>query len=151
MKIIQKADSIKTQIIGYVVIFVLSSAMASWELDFSRKMWESREWNAQNSCHFWTIPTAPISSSFRLWEQQSAAQKLQRFNWHLTKHKQGGDHRLLRHRSPSCCRMEALTRIRDFWEQQLFLTAAGSACLLAFAGTGPNFGLPEWGSEIKSL
>lgn len=93
----QKAVSIKTQIIGYVVIFAPSSVVASWKLDLSREIQESREWNAQNSCCFWVIPTIPIASSIRLWKQQSAAQKLQRFNWHLPKDKQGGDRGLLRH------------------------------------------------------
>lgn len=85
----QKALSIKTQIIGYVVIFVLSSAEASWKLDFSWEIQESREWNEQNSCCFWVIPTIPIPSSIRLRKHQSAAQKLQRLNWHLTKNKMG--------------------------------------------------------------
>lgn len=69
----QKAVSIKTQILSYVVIFVLSSALASWKPDFSWEIQESREWNAQNSCCFWVIPTIPIPSSSRLWKQQSAA------------------------------------------------------------------------------
>ena len=129
-----------------------------WLFLFSVQLWLVENWtsaekhkNPESEMHKTAvIPTTPISSSVRLWEQQSAAQKLQRFNWHLTKDKQGGDHRLLRHCCPSCYQMETLTGIGDFWEQQLFLTAVGSACLLAFAGTGPNFGLPEWGSEINS-
>lgn len=64
----QKAVSIKTQIVGYMVIFVLSSAVAGWKLDFSWEIQESREWNTQNSCCFWVIPTIPIPSSIRLWK-----------------------------------------------------------------------------------
>lgn len=96
-KINQKAVSIKTQIADCVVVFVLSSAVASQKLDFSWEIQGSREWNAQNSCCFWVIPTISIPSSIRLRKQQSAAQKLQRLNWHLTKDKQGGDHGLPRH------------------------------------------------------
>lgn len=64
----QKPVSIKTQIVGYMVIFVLSSAVAGWKLDFSWEVQESREWNTQNSCCFWVIPTIPIPSSIRLWK-----------------------------------------------------------------------------------